>query len=57
MPRMSEQICLGAYATEADAQAAKESRDLPEQDLAIVMDGDAEHPWRLWWTRYFGESA
>ena len=57
MPPMSEQICLGAYATEEDAQAAKLERDLPQQDLTVVQDGDAEHPWRVWWTRHFGESA
>lgn len=58
MPVMSQQICLGAYATEEEAQAAKLERDhLSQQDLVVVQDGDTEHPWRIWWTRYFGESA
>jgi hypothetical protein len=44
-------ICLGAYATEADAIAAKAERGEPQNELTVVQDGDAEHPWRIWWSR------
>jgi len=44
-------ICLGAYETEVDAIAAKSERHEPQDELTVVEDGDAAHPWRVWWTR------
>ena len=47
-----EQIVLGAYATEAEADAAKVLRREPQGELAVIEDNiDAEHPWRIYWTR------
>jgi len=44
-------ICLGAYATQQDAEEAKALRPEPSAQLSVVQDGDAEHPWRVWWDR------
>jgi hypothetical protein len=46
-----EEICLGAYATEQEALDAKAARAEPQEELAVVQDGDTEHPWRVWWYR------
>lgn len=46
-----DDICLGAYATEQDAIDAKALRPEPQEELVITNDGDAEHPWRIWWHR------
>jgi hypothetical protein len=45
------EICLGAYATLEDAEAAKALRPEPQNELSIVEDGDPEHPFRIWWHR------
>ena len=44
-------ICLGAYVTEQDALDALASRSEPQSELSVANDGDAEHPWRVWWAR------
>lgn len=44
-------VCLGAYATEQDALDAIALRSEPNSELSVVNDGDAEHPWRVWWNR------
>ena len=44
-------VCLGAYFTEQDALDALASRSEPHTELSVVYDGDAEHPWRVWWAR------
>lgn len=44
-------ICLGAYATLEDAEAAKAARREPQNELTIRQDGDGEHPFRVWWGR------
>ena len=46
-----DDICLGAYPTEQDALDAKAARSEPQGELAVVEDGDPEHPWRVWWSR------
>lgn len=46
-----DDICLGAYPTEQDALDAKALRTEPQDELAVVQDGDPEHPWRIWWYR------
>jgi len=46
-----EEICLGAYATEPEAQAALLERSEPHDELSIREDGDVATPWRVWWTR------
>jgi hypothetical protein len=48
---MMQSICMGAYVTQQDAEDAKALRPEPQVQLAVVQDGDAEHPWRIWWTR------
>lgn len=48
---MSDEICLGAYATQADADAAKAARPEPQVELEVRQDGDVEHPYRIWWVR------
>lgn len=50
MNRMPE-ICLGAYATLEDAEAALAARKEPLEELGILADGDPEHPYRIWWYR------
>ena len=45
------EICLGAYETLADAEAALESRKEPAAELRIASDGDPAHPFRIWWAR------
>ena len=44
-------ICLGAYPTLDEAQAAMAARPEPQGELTILEDGDPEHPWRIWWNR------
>lgn len=44
-------IYLGAYATEQDALDAMAARPEPAEQMVIVQDGDAEHPWRIKWVR------
>lgn len=44
-------VCLGAYPTQQDAEDAKALRPEPQAELSVVQDGDAEHPWRIWWAR------
>ncbi len=44
-------IYLGAYATEQDALDAMAQRSEPQDQMLIVQDGDAEHPWRIKWLR------
>lgn len=44
-------IYLGAYATEQEALDAMSQRPEPPEQLSVVQDGDAEHPWRIKWTR------
>jgi hypothetical protein len=44
-------ICLGAYATLQDAEDAKAARPEPVEELSVVEDGDAETPFRVWWSR------
>jgi hypothetical protein len=44
-------VCLGAYATEADAIAAMADRSERQAEMTVVEDGDTEHPWRIWWNR------
>lgn len=44
-------ICLGAYATQQEAEDAKALRLEPQSELFVVEDGDLEHPWRIWWQR------
>ena len=46
-----DDIVLGAYATEQEAIDAKAARAEPQDELFIVEDGDAEHPWRVHWHR------
>jgi hypothetical protein len=46
-----QMICLGAYVTQQDADDAKALRPEPQNELSVMQDGDAEHPWRIWWTR------
>ena len=49
---MNDQICLGAYATQAEADAAKATRQEPQAELSVRNDGDdPAHPWRVWWAR------
>jgi hypothetical protein len=44
-------ICLGAYATLEEAQAAQAARPEPAEELGIVEDGEGETPFRVWWAR------
>lgn len=44
-------ICMGAYATLQEAQDAMALRPEPAAELTVVQDGDAEHPFRVWWGR------
>jgi len=44
-------IYLGAYATEQEALDAMALRPEPQSELSAVQNGDAEHPWRILWTR------
>jgi len=45
-------ICLGAYATQQDADDAKALRQEPQNELSVAQDSyDGEHPWRVWWSR------
>lgn len=44
-------IALGAYATEQEAIDAMASRSEPPEQMLVVEDGDAEHPWRIRWVR------
>ncbi len=45
------EICLGAYETQADAETALALRKEPTAELRITSDGDAAHPFRIWWAR------
>lgn len=44
-------IFLGAYATEQEALDAMAQRPEPPEQIIVVQDDDAEHPWRIKWTR------
>lgn len=44
-------ICLGAYATLQDAEAAKAARPEPAEDLRVIEDGESEAAFRVWWSR------
>ena len=44
-------VCLGAYVTEQDALDAMALRTEPSAEMFVLDDGDAEHPWRIWWNR------
>lgn len=44
-------IFLGAYATEQEALDAMALRPEPPEQMIVVQDGDAEHPWRIKWIR------
>jgi hypothetical protein len=45
-------ICLGAYATQQEAEDAKALRLEPQIELSVAQDSyDPVHPWRIWWTR------
>lgn len=47
-----ETIVLGAYASQADAEAAMATRHEPQIELRVVNDGfDPDHPWRIYWNR------
>ena len=44
-------IILGAYETQSEAEAAMLTRSEPQQELAVIQDGDAAHPYRIVWYR------
>lgn len=44
-------IILGAYATQQDALDAMALRAEPQEQMTVIEDGDAEHPWRIKWAR------
>lgn len=46
-----DSICLGAFATLEEAEQAKAIRQEPQEQLAVIEDGEAEHPFRVWWNR------
>lgn len=51
---MTDNIVLGAYATEQDAQDTIDSgffTGVPVDEMTIVEDGPIETPWRIWWAR------
>lgn len=49
---MTDDIVLGAYATQEEADAAVLLRPEPQSELSVVEDGvDPEHPWRIYWQR------
>jgi hypothetical protein len=48
---MGDNVCLGAFSTLQEAEDVLVLRQEPVAELSIVEDGDAEHPFRIWWTR------
>lgn len=46
-----DSVCLGAYATLAEAEEALGVRPEPTEQLVVVEDGDASAPFRIWWNR------
>ena len=51
---MTDNIVLGAYATEQDAQETIDSgffTGVPVNEMSILQDGDIATPWRVWWAR------
>lgn len=44
-------VCLGAYATLQDAEAAMALRVEPAEELTVIEDGEIETPYRVWWLR------
>ena len=46
-----EEICLGAFATEEEAQAEMLLRPELAGQMVIRMDGPVDTPWRVWWNR------
>ena len=46
-----EEICLGAFATEPEAEQEMLLRPELAGQMFILEDGDIEHPWRVWWRR------
>lgn len=48
---MADNVCLGAFSTLQEAEDAFALRREPADELSIVEDGDAEHPFRIWWSR------
>lgn len=51
---MTDNIVMGAYASQQDAQDAIDSGffpGVPVLELSIVQDGAGATPWRVWWAR------
>lgn len=47
----TDDIVLGAYATQQEATDAMLARPEPQAELSVLEDGEAEHPWRIHWSR------
>jgi hypothetical protein len=50
-----DNVCNGAFSTRQEAEDALVLRQEPAAELSIVEDGDAEHPFRIWWNRPNGQ--